>query len=94
MHIDCQSCPGRPLACDGCMVQVLFGPPSSANITSEGGASVTESGPDPIEEISQAIDCFVDAAMTSRSAALSARRGISAGRGASTGVVTPIRRAG
>ena len=94
MQIDCNSCPGRPLACDGCVVQVLFSPMSSANVGAEGGATVTKSECDPIEEIGQAIDCFVDAAMTSREAALSARKRISAVHEPATGVVTPIRRAG
>lgn len=25
MRIDCESCPGRPAACDGCMMSVLVG---------------------------------------------------------------------
>ena len=30
MLIDCNSCTARPLACDGCVVSVLLGMPSSA----------------------------------------------------------------
>ncbi|MFT3900358.1 MAG: hypothetical protein QM728_08950 [Gordonia sp. (in: high G+C Gram-positive bacteria)] len=30
MKIDCDNCPGRPVACDGCMMNVLVGAPASA----------------------------------------------------------------
>ncbi|MGK2319008.1 hypothetical protein [Gordonia rhizosphera] len=75
MYIDCQTCPGRPVACDGCMIQALFEPLSSGNAVSEGGGKVTEQGPVGDVEIDSAIDVFVSAAMVSSAAALSARSG-------------------
>lgn len=74
MYIDCHSCPGRAVACDGCMMQVLFGAPNSGNRVAEDGATVTVTGPSDDAVIDAAIDAFVGAAMATSSAAGFARR--------------------
>ena len=84
MYIDCHSCPGRQIACDGCMMQVLFDPVSSTNTPSHGDAQVTVQARSADAEIDAAIDVFASAAMVSSAAALSARSGKTAvhrGRG-------------
>jgi hypothetical protein len=73
MYVDCQTCPGRPAACDGCMMQVLFDAPNCENPVGQGGGKVTESGRSPDAVIDAAIDVFVDAAMVTRASAVSAR---------------------
>jgi hypothetical protein len=86
MYIDCHSCPGRQVACDGCMMQVLFDPVSSANDVLEGDVEVTARPRSADAEIGAAIDVFASAAMVSSSAALSARnaiRPVHKGRGGS-----------
>ena len=94
MYVDCQTCPARPVACDGCMMQVLFDVPGRANPLVEGGEKVTEPNTRGDAEIDAAIDVFVAAAMASSSAAVSARNGKTAVQGDISGRHMRILRAG
>lgn len=94
MRVDCSTCPARNLACDGCMMNVLFGPPTSANNMGEGDGLVTKSIAGPDVEITAAVDVFLSAAMVTSESATSAREGISAGRGVNSGSHLRILRAG
>jgi hypothetical protein len=94
MYVDCQTCPGRPVACDGCMMQVLFEAPESGNPQVQGGGKVTEPNVRGDAEIDAAIDVFVAAAMVSSSAAVSARNGKVAAQGHVLGQTLRILRAG
>ncbi|GAA3691836.1 hypothetical protein [Gordonia hankookensis] len=94
MYIDCQSCPGRPVACDGCMMQVLFDAPNCENPTVEGGGKVTRSGVPGDADIDAAIGVFEAAAMVSSAAAVSARNGKTADGGMVSGRQLRILRAG
>lgn len=73
MHVDCATCPARPVACDGCMMTVLFGGPNWDDAPVEGGASVTVQALDDDAELDLAIDVFQSAAMVTSVAARSAR---------------------
>ncbi|ETA05171.1 hypothetical protein BJF87_11190 [Gordonia sp. CNJ-863] len=73
MHVDCATCPARPVACDGCMMTVLFGGPNWDDAPVEGGASVTVQALDDDAELDLAIDVFQSAAMVTSAAARSAR---------------------
>jgi len=94
MLIDCYGCPGRPAACDGCMMQVLFAAPSSADAGEQGEVLVTgrESAAD--RDISSAIEVFSLAAMVTTVSARSARNCISAVQGPVTGQSAKTLRAG
>ena len=73
MHVDCATCPARPVACDGCMMTVLFGGPNWDDAPGEGGAPVTAQALDDDAELDLAIDVFESAAMVTSGAARSAR---------------------
>lgn len=73
MHVDCATCPARPVACDGCMMTVLFGGPNWDDGPTEGGVTVTAQALDDDAELDLAIDVFQSAAMVTSSAARSAR---------------------
>lgn len=94
MYVDCQRCPARPLACDGCMMQVLFGAPNCENPGAEDGGTVTGTALSPDVEIDAAIDVLAKAAMISNAAALSARNGKTTRQGAVSGTRLRILRAG
>ena len=86
MYVDCARCPARPVACDGCMMTVLFGGPSWDDMPHEGGVSVTAATSDADAELDLAIDVLQAAAMVTSGAARSARS-------AKTAVQAPDRRA-
>lgn len=73
MHVDCATCPARPVACDGCMMTVLFGPPSWDDVPVRGGATVTAAPLDDDAELDLAIGVFENAALITPAAARSAR---------------------
>ena len=75
MYVDCARCPARPVACDGCMMTVLFGGPSWDDMPHEGGVSVTAATSDADAELDLAIDVLQAAAMVTSGAARSARSG-------------------
>ncbi len=81
MQIDCNTCPGRQIACDGCMMQVLFDPVNSADVTptSEVGIVPTENVGD--RDLLVAIDSFCAAAMISTADADLARNAIAPRQG-------------
>ena len=68
MRIDCATCPARNRECDGCMMQVLFDPVTSA-YGSDGDSA----------EIASAVDVFVATGMISDESARSAIAAVSAG---------------
>lgn len=93
MYVDCTSCPGRRIACDGCMMNVLFPGPISANV--DNGPVSTAAIPTPAErEIRAAVDAFRAAAMVSTVTARSAIDGISAGQSGDSGGSVSVLRAG
>ena len=73
MHVDCATCPARPIACDGCMMTVLFGAPNWEDAPVRGGAPVTAVGGDDDVELDLAIGVFESAAMITPEGARSAR---------------------
>ncbi len=58
MLIDCDSCPGRPMACDGCMMNVLV---DGANSPYAGETQEMSRVSDPRAELVTAISVFRDA---------------------------------
>ncbi|GAC69521.1 hypothetical protein GS4_25_00930 [Gordonia soli NBRC 108243] len=76
MYIDCNSCPGRRRACDGCMMQVLFDPLNSGNDGVDARPPVAVPMVTADDEIASAIDVFSAAAMVSNATAVSARSNI------------------
>ena len=78
MYIDCESCPARRRACDGCMMNVLFTAPSSADVPHSGDAEQRHSLMAADLEIVSAVDTFTDALMVSSADARSAKLGIGA----------------
>lgn len=73
MYIECGSCPGRQIACDGCMMQVLFSPLASGDAPVAGGETVTDPSAAADAEIDAALDVLAAAAMVTMTAVRSAR---------------------
>ena len=94
MLIDCNGCPGRPAACDGCMVQVLFAAPSSADAGDRGEVLVTGRASAADRDISSAIEVFALAAMVTTASARSARMCIAPVQGPVSGQSAKTLRAG
>jgi hypothetical protein len=94
MYVDCARCPARPVACDGCMMTVLFGGPSWDDVPYEDGVSVTTGGVDDDAELDLAIGVFEDAAMVTSAAARSARSAKKAAQGTHRPASVTILRAG
>lgn len=78
MKIDCERCPVRARACDGCMMQVFVG-----SATSEFGPG--GEGERQVTELVAAIDVFADTELISEEGANEARRHVTAGEGSFTG---------
>ncbi|WP_138917831.1 hypothetical protein [Gordonia effusa] len=78
MKIDCETCPARRVACDGCMMQVLFEPLSSDDVTPDEQMAIVSSETIDDRELLAAIDVFSAASMVSRQDATSARNAIAA----------------
>ena len=67
MQLDCGTCPGRPRACDGCMMTVFFAAPTTRNgADGQIGADVAASR--EADRLHLAIDTFVAAGMVDASA--------------------------
>ncbi|MCR5977223.1 hypothetical protein GDN83_05610 [Gordonia jinghuaiqii] len=94
MYVDCASCPARPVACDGCMMTVLFGGPSWDDVPGEGGAPVTAGAAGADAELDLAIDVFHAAAMVTSGAARSARSGKTAAQSMDRMASVTVLRAG
>ncbi|OUC79258.1 hypothetical protein CA982_09310 [Gordonia lacunae] len=94
MYVDCARCPARPVACDGCMMTVLFGGPSWDDMTDQGGVSVTAATVEADAEIDLAIDVLQAAAMVTSSAARSARSAKTAAHGSDRRASVTVLRAG
>ncbi|GAA1482856.1 hypothetical protein GCM10009624_32960 [Gordonia sinesedis] len=94
MYVDCNSCPGRRTACDGCMMNLLFPAPISANVDNDPVSAATPI-PSPAErEIRAAVDVLRAAAMVSSVTARSAIDDITAGKAANLGDGRHVLRAG
>ncbi|MFW0791705.1 hypothetical protein [Gordonia sp. CPCC 205333] len=78
MKIDCETCPARQVACDGCMMQLLFDPVSSDDVTADQQMAIVSSGPVDDYELLAAIDAFSAASMVSTRDASFARSAIAA----------------
>ncbi|HNP58314.1 MAG TPA: hypothetical protein PK331_09480 [Gordonia sp. (in: high G+C Gram-positive bacteria)] len=77
MRIDCDSCPGRPVACDGCMMNVLVGATNSPHAAQ---TQETSSISDPRAELVTAISVFRDAMLITIAEEKAAIRRITAGQ--------------
>ncbi|GAA1462220.1 hypothetical protein GCM10009619_35890 [Williamsia maris] len=67
MQLDCGTCPGRPRACDGCMMTVFFAAPTTRN-GADGPIGVDASAAREADRLHVAIDAFVAAGMVGASA--------------------------
>ncbi|NMO03356.1 hypothetical protein HH308_19260 [Gordonia sp. TBRC 11910] len=97
MRIDCQTCPARQIACDGCMMQLLFEPVSSADEPSggpDGPVVMVGTGPLDDHELRGAIDVFSAASMVNTQDAVSAKNAIAPRQGAAAARHLRILRAG
>lgn len=93
MKIDCATCQVRPVGCDGCMMQVLFGPVTSADAVVPGELAVVSSRPGPAVELAAAIDVLASAGLVTATEARRARTGIAADRTVGTGKPGDLRSA-
>lgn len=73
MRIDCATCPGRNRACDGCLMQVLFGP-MTRDFGPEGNGEVTD------WEMLDAVDVLAATQLISPSVARTTKTLISPGQ--------------
>lgn len=78
MLIDCETCPGRPRACDGCVMELLAGTLTCANPSADG----IEGQKCPIDA---AISVFAATSLISGRVAQAARERVRAGQGAPAG---------
>lgn len=76
MKIDCQTCPARRVACDGCMMQFLFDPLTCDDTVSDGAVAVVSAEPAERADLLAAIAVFQAASMVSTADAASARDAI------------------
>ena len=67
MHIDCATCPGRPRSCDGCMMTVFVGLPTSVNST-DGLRSVPAPAAFDVDAVRDAVEVFVGLGLVGPSA--------------------------
>lgn len=85
MRIDCQTCPARQMACDGCMMQFLFDPLTSEDAPPGTGVAMVSAGPVDAAELLAAIDVFQAASMITTIDAASARGAIMPRQGGAPG---------
>lgn len=91
MRIDCSTCQVRPAACDGCMMQVLFGPVASGDAAVPGELAVVSSRPSPAAELSAAVSVLVSEGLVSPAEGRRARSGIAAAQDSATGCSHDLR---
>lgn len=67
MELDCGTCPGRPRACDGCMMTVFFAAPTTRN-DGDGHTGADATAASEADRLHLAVEAFVAAGLVAPSA--------------------------